>query len=691
METTREAQPHKTHWRWLVLLGLLLLLAVPAGAFSLLYREVRPVTVWELNGSCPPVSALMKSGAQGRYAFDTDRIDWTRPGDVWALADAGDGPRIALIRVRDTTPPTAQGVARVLGVDEAPGPDAFIRDLFDRQLVGASFERAPVFHTAGEYPVTVRLEDLSGNVSFVETSCTILGAVPRLTLEAGDPVPPLAAFLPNDTVAGRFVSDVEALDTCLPGAYTVQVEAAGEVYETALIVEDTVPPACTFEKIAYARPGQALAPESLVTDAVDVTALTYGYVGAPDWTQEGYREVTVSVTDGGGNRTTGTVTVLVSRLQPLVWEASRRSVSGPAVAARQRELDGGFAGQVVMDRFVPRVLGCYDVNALVDEEPCIQRLYVVDTAAPRLSFGRDLKAYLDHPRRPQGLLAAAEDETALTFSYTVEPDWTREGVQPVAVAAVDAAGNRTEIESTVEVVPDREKPRIMGVMNRNVYIGEAVAYFAEAWVEDNADEAEDIVFTVDNSAVDIYTPGIYPVTYRATDRAGNTAEKTVRLYFIRPKVSEEKLEEKADQVLAGLVTDDMSMGRKAYAIYRYVYDTFQFAYKSNKRDWRYEAWRGLTSKRGDCFTFCAAARILLERIGAKVIIVSRDSGLHHYWLMVDVGTGWYHFDAYNHGPSRKFQCFMFTTEEVLRLYPFFWKYDHKIYPESATEPFVRDW
>ena len=691
VETTREQQAHRTRWLWLLLMGALLLVAVPIGAFHLLYREVRLVTEWELTGSCPPASTLLKDGGEAEYAFDTGKIDWTKTGDAVVLVAGSDGPRIALVRVRDTTAPKARGVSRVLGVDEAPGPDAFITDLTDRQLVGVSFEQAPRFHEAGEWPVVVRLEDLSGNVSYVETACTILGAVPRLDIEAGEAVPPLSAFMPNETATGRFVTDVESLDTAVPGVCVVEVEAEGEVYETALVITDTVAPVCVFASIAYTRPGEALTPESLVASAKDVSALTCGFDPAPDWEKEGYQDVTVTVTDAGGNRTCGTVTVLISRLQPLVWEASRQFILGPAVADRQRALDESFTGEIKMARFTPRALGCYDVNALVDDEPCIQRLFVVDTIAPALAFSKKVQAYRDHPVAPERLLQTAADETALTFSYTAEPDWTQEGEQPVGIAAVDAAGNRTEIEGTVRIVPDKQRPRINGVKNQYAYIGEPVSYFATVYVTDNADEPEDVTLTVDNSAVNIYAPGEYPVYYRATDRAGNTAVKKVYLTFIRSTVSEEKLQAKADEILAGIVTDDMTIGQKAYAIYRYIYDTFRYRDSINKRDWMNEAWRGLTKQQGGCFTYSAAAKALLERIGAKAIIVTRASAARHYWLLVDVGTGWYHFDAFNSGPSRGYECFMLTAEEVKDLYSFFWRYDHSAYPETATARFVRDW
>lgn len=693
VEENQAAQVKKGRWLWILLEGLLLLLGVPAGAFFLLYHEVRPFTVWEMTGSCPPASVVMRQGGPAAYAFDTRKIDWSHPGDAVVLIEGRVAPRLAMIRLRDTTAPAARGVARIIGVDEELGPQDFLTDLSDAQLVGVSFEEAPAFHTPGTYPVRIRLEDLSGNVGFVETKCTVLGPVSRMEIEAGDPVPPLEAFLPRADMDGRFVTDVSAIDTAAPGVTMIEVAVDGQIFETALIVTDTVAPVCSFVDTAYARTGHALTPESLVVGAEDISSLTFGFDPKPDWNKQGYQDVTVTVTDRGGNRTKGVVPVLISDLQPLVWEASRRSVAGALVAQRQKELDPEFTGEVKMERFVPRKLGCFDVNATIDDEPCIQRLFVVDTTAPLLAFPKKPVAYLDHPRPPRALLQYAEDETAMTLTYLAEPDWTREGPQTVRIAAVDSVGNRSEIEGTVNLVHDTERPRILGVVSQYVYIGEAVAYFAHASATDNADDPEDIALTVDNSAVNVYQAGQYPVTYRATDRAGNVAEKKVYLTFIKPQVDETELQAKADQVLSTLVTDDMTKGQKAYAIYRYVYDNYRFSERipSNKRDWKYEAWRGLTTRRGDCFTYCAAAKILLEKIGARVMFVMRLSANRHYWLMVDLGTGWYHFDPLNSGPSRRYRCFMLTTEEALDLYRFFWQYDRKVYPATPTTPFVWDW
>ena len=95
----QERQTHRTRWPWLLLIGLLLLVAVPLGAFWLLYREVRPLTVWELTGECPPASALMRDGGEGRWCFDTGKIDWKKPGDISQYEIFIDTPTEAMNKV----------------------------------------------------------------------------------------------------------------------------------------------------------------------------------------------------------------------------------------------------------------------------------------------------------------------------------------------------------------------------------------------------------------------------------------------------------------------------------------------------------------------------------------------------------------------------------------------------------------
>ena len=191
--------------------------------------------------------------------------------------------------------------------------------------------------------------------------------------------------------------------------------------------------------------------------------------------------------------------------------------------------------------------------------------------------------------------------------------------------------------------------------------------------------------TVDASGVDVTQTGDYYVTYFATDRCGNTASKAIVMHVVRSKINEDRAQEIADEILAKILTDGMTLAEQVEAIYDYVFTNVRYASTSNKQDWRGEAVRGLTVGRGDCFTSYAAARLLLEQTDAEIVSVQRSKpNTHHYWMLVNIGTGWYHFDACN-AWTGVYRCFMWTDEQTQRYSRSYWRYDKSLYPPVATE------
>ena len=156
---------------------------------------------------------------------------------------------------------------------------------------------------------------------------------------------------------------------------------------------------------------------------------------------------------------------------------------------------------------------------------------------------------------------------------------------------------------------------------------------------------------------------------------------------VAAKVSEEDAEAAAQKVLKQILTDDMSLAQQIEAIYNYVFRNIHYVATSNKTDWRSEAVRGLTTGKGDCFTYYAAARLLLEHTDAQILSVERKGGsTHHYWLLVNIGTGWYHYDACNAGTGKK-RCFMWTNAQKDAVSTRFWRYEESLYPPVATQPY----
>jgi transglutaminase-like putative cysteine protease len=273
-------------------------------------------------------------------------------------------------------------------------------------------------------------------------------------------------------------------------------------------------------------------------------------------------------------------------------------------------------------------------------------------------------------------------ETEIRFAE--EPDWTKE-MQEVTVIATDAGGNSVEKRFTLKLKPDTEAPVLYGVKNRFCYVGEPVAYLAEVSAVDNCDG--EVKVEVDASNVNESRRGNYRVTYRATDRAGNTVRKTVTFKFIRAKVDDDEAQAVAEKTIKKIFTDDMTLAEQIEAIFDYVHTHIRYTPKSNKQDWRSEAVRGLTTGRGDCFTSCSAARLLLEQTDAQIMSVQRaGANTHHYWLLVNIGTGWYHYDPSCVGASRR-RCFMWTTEQTRKVSKTYWGFNASLYPPVATEPY----
>lgn len=130
--------------------------------------------------------------------------------------------------------------------------------------------------------------------------------------------------------------------------------------------------------------------------------------------------------------------------------------------------------------------------------------------------------------------------------------------------------------------------------------------------------------------------------------------------------SEENYEQTVMDVLTEITTEDMTKLQKARAIFDYAHDKIRYTGDSDKSDWKEGAYTGMTTKRGDCFTYYAVCRALLTAAEIDNLVVTRVGGkTSHYWNLVDCGDGWYHFDATPRSSKMPaFESFMFTDQEA---------------------------
>lgn len=352
----------------------------------------------------------------------------------------------------------------------------------------------------------------------------------------------------------------------------------------------------------------------------------------------------------------------------------------------RRDVDAEFATD--MTQVDTSHVGEQEVVIDADGRERTSTLSVVDTTAPTAQ-AETAKIDVDGDLSPDELVTDIEDATDVTCSFKEEPDLSQEGTVPVTVVLTDEGGNTAEVDSEVEVIIDTEPPVIDGVAPLEGFIGDPVSYKSEITVTDNCDK--EVELEVDNSDVDTETAGTYDVRYVATDRAGNTAEaETTITMKEKPDdyVEPEEVYAEADEVLAEITTDDMTLKQKAREIYDWCRNNIGYISTSDKDSWTNGAHQGFTQGQGDCFVFFSTAKALLTEADIPNIDVVKSDTSHssHYWSLINCGDGWYHFDTTPRSGGGEF--FMLTDEELLDYSASHNNshiFDQSLYPATPTE------
>ena len=272
---------------------------------------------------------------------------------------------------------------------------------------------------------------------------------------------------------------------------------------------------------------------------------------------------------------------------------------------------------------------------------------------------------------------------------------------PVTEGTLESSSPEATVPAAGE--PDTEGPVISGVQTLTAVVGGTLSYRDGVTAVDDRDGP--VPLQVDSSHVNLSVPGEYDVIYSAEDSSGNRTEVTATVVVMEPEPTvddppqptktptQADVDALADKVLAKIITDGMSQTEKARAIYNYVYKSIKYVGSSDKSSWIVGAYNGFTAGRGDCFNYFACSKALLTRAGIPNVDVQRVGGpTRHYWQLVDVGSGYYHFDACPHDNSYPITSFMLTDAETEEYTSWrgknYYVYDHESCPVTvATTPF----
>lgn len=297
-------------------------------------------------------------------------------------------------------------------------------------------------------------------------------------------------------------------------------------------------------------------------------------------------------------------------------------------------------------------------------------LDIVDTTAPvgepvaQVLFQDDLPLASD-------VVTGVSDLAPVTIAYVNEMTVPMEGgIYDVPVSLSDPYGNQTIVNVPFDVTADTTAPSLQVPTCIYAFIGESTSYLENVTVSDDFDPEP--VVTVDLSQVDPETAGVYQITYTATDAHGNSVSKPSDLILEQmPETSLERSEVYArsadvlyNTVLGGEPVESFSQVEIAFRIFDWAYRNISYTGTSDKSDWTIAAIDGFDTHTGDCYTYYAVCRAMLDVAGIENVRVERYpiTTSPHYWNLIKIDGQWYHCDACNFADTSGFVFMQIDSE-----------------------------
>jgi len=642
----------------LLVLGIVLLLS--AAALFAAMTALQPVTV-EAGGTVPAAEAFC------RYPFlrwgvsgdpEDSPADPGVPGEYPVVLRVLGIPRTAVLTVADTTPPRLTPVPHscFLGDEVTIDRLVTVEDETDTRL---SYVTPPDFSRGGAQTVTVCAVDAGGNRTTVDVPLSVYAISQDVTVEAGASVEYVEDLITR-AIAGEIVfgDALDGLDTARVGEHEVRFLLDGCEINMTLTVADTVSPTGTVRIVSVLAGGTAR-PEDFLRSVTDKTEVTVEFAVEPDFSSKGVCPVELLLTDAGGNTTT--------------LRSSARVYAAPADCTLEM---GTFTPDDLWEILLGGDVLTVDEALLADPRPGVfelplttsrgevltQTVTFTDSYVP-VGRSQNRAVLVGEVLDAEAFIAYAADSTPLTYTFTdgKVPDFSAVGAHSVSITVTDLGGNSIELSAQLTVLPDTEAPVLHGVTDRVIYLGEGISYLRGVSASDNCDGEVEV--KVDSSKVRPRQAGSYAVTYSAEDRAGNVTSRTVT--FTVKAADLDALNEIADGGLASILKPGMTERQRARAIYDWVTWNMSYTAYADKTDYVAAAFYGFNNRRGDCFVYYAMSRVLLTRAGFENLEIQRDKpNQPHFWNLVKMPEGWYHFDTCPHYAAHPLVSFLLTDAQV---------------------------
>lgn len=548
----------------------------------------------------------------------------------------------------------------------------------------------------------------------------------RVTAEAGRSSISASDFL---TDKSREASFAEGNDYSLSkvGTYQVKIIVDGKTYTTTLVVRDTVAPYAEAEPVVI-RTGDELDASLCVKNVRDATQVSAEFKDKDnlDLSTEGVKNVTVILTDEGGNATEIESSVTVLKAGALLVD-SKVIECGSTVPDVSAFVGKGASGEYVTDISSIRTTepGTYILEIRTEDGTHEVTLIVRDTIPPTAEIHPvSIFRNGEIPDDPSVMLSNIRDVTKVTVTYDPVP--VNDGNFPIAVRLklTDTSGNATYLESRFEEVTDYEPP-VIRVLNSSVSctLGDDDFPWREAVeASDNSGTAVTLSASapkriVNGEAVDGYsyktTAGKYAFTVTAEDAVGNKSSVDLELYVREISFTEAEFNDAVAKFTARMTKPSMTLMQKLEALYKYLsansWSQIHYTNDSQHDDWMKEAYSVITKipnqAKSDCFGFAAVAKAAIDSWGCETMIIERNPRSEagtHFWVAVNLGTHddpkWYHFDGTPMRGDFKIPAYALTDyqleaytrwrDDKLTPAPHYYRFDRTLYGYTPSTEII---
>ena len=191
------------------------------------------------------------------------------------------------------------------------------------------------------------------------------------------------------------------------------------------------------------------------------------------------------------------------------------------------------------DDFDPQcvnVAGVHYFTVISEGQEIDVRLKVTDTKAPEVVVRNVYTAVGGTIPTPEDFLVSVNEAGSFKGEYVKAfPKIKAMGTYSAQIRFTDAVGNQSPIYVvSVTIISDRVPPEIKVLGEADTVVGEPADYYQFVKITDNC--TGKLAVDVDDSEVDLSTPGKYAVYFRATDAVGNVSERVKLTVVVRERI-----------------------------------------------------------------------------------------------------------------------------------------------------------